>query len=143
MVKKFIKELSFWNKMAILFSILAGIFCVLSIIYKSENLMTATYVYVVISLIANIQSINIQRKNYVNLYLLKYRENLDLRWSYEAMGRYIKQLNEEKIKSPELDDIEFRIQNELRDISIKTEHYAKQIGVSDKDFKKFKEEGRI
>lgn len=63
---------------------------------------------------------------------------MDLRWSYEQMGRYVK-----RMELPELSDIEIRIANELRDISVKQEYVAEQIGISKKEFKEFKEEGRL
>ena len=40
-----------------------------------------------------------------------------LKWNYREMGRYINDMN-----ILELSDIELRIENELRDIEIKTEH---------------------
>ena len=40
------------------------------------------------------------------------------------MGRYIDHMN-----LPELDDIDIRIKNELRDIEIKKEDYAERLGI--------------
>lgn len=47
-----------------------------------------------------------------------------LRWSYRGMGKYIEHMN-----LPELDDINTRISNELSDIEIKKEDYAKRLGI--------------
>lgn len=60
-------------------------------------------------------------------YLLNY-ENIILRYSYIQMGEYVKHLN-----IPELNDIERRIENELRDIEIKKKWQAKKLGIKTKE----------
>ena len=64
--------------------------------------------------------------------ILNYYEIQILRWSYIDMGRYIKDLN-----IPELNDIELRIENELRDIEIKKGWYAENLGIKNKGDKKW------
>lgn len=61
----------------------------------------------------------LQREN-----ILKNYEISCLRWSYRGMGKYIEHMN-----LPELDDINTRISNELNDIEIKKEDYAKRLGI--------------
>lgn len=56
--------------------------------------------------------------------ILKAYEIDCLRWSYRGMGRYIDHMN-----LPELEDIDTRISNELNDIEIKKEDYAKRLGI--------------
>jgi hypothetical protein len=65
---------------------------------------------------------DIQRLQKENI--LKAYEIDCLRWSYRGMGRYIDHMN-----LPELYDIDTRISNELNDIEIKKEDYAKRLGI--------------
>ena len=65
-------------------------------------------------------------KYYSDLYLLKWREVLDLECSYRGMARYISDL-----KIEELNDLNLRIENEFKDIKEKKELYAKYLGIKD------------
>lgn len=67
-----------------------------------------------------------QYKKYSDLYLLKSREVLDLEWSYREMGRYI-----DRLKVPELNDLDLRIENELNDIKIRKKNFAEQLGIKE------------
>lgn len=138
MIFRFFKQLPLFNKIALICSIIAFILAIYNIFEKSEVVRAGIYVFVIICLIANFMSVCQQRDKFSKLYILKHREVMDLRWSYEQMGRYVK-----RMELPELSDIEIRIANELRDISVKQEYVAEQIGISKKEFKEFKEEGRL
>lgn len=59
---------------------------------------------------------------------LLYYEILILKDSYIHMGEYIERQN-----IPELNDIGLRIENELRDIEIKKEWYAENLGIKKGD----------
>ena len=73
-----------------------------------------------ISLCSSFEDIErLQKEN-----ILKAYEIDCLRWSYRGMGRYIDHMN-----LPELEDIDTRISNELNDIEIKKEDYAKRLGI--------------
>lgn len=138
MIFRFFKQLQLLNKIALICSIIAFVLSIYNIFEKSEAVRAGIYVFVIICLIANFMSVCQQRDKFSKLYILKQREVMDLRWSYEQMGRYVK-----RMELPELSDIEIRIANELRDISVKQEYVAEQIGISKKEFKEFKEEGRL
>ena len=51
-----------------------------------------------------------------------------LKWSYIEMGKYI-----DKFNLPELSDLSWRIENELRDIEIKKNNYAKHLGIKERE----------
>lgn len=138
MIFRFFKQLQLFNKIALICSIIAFVLAIYNIFEKSEAVRAGIYVFVITCLIANFMSVCQQRDKFSKLYILKQREVMDLRWSYEQMGRYVK-----RMELPELSDIEIRIANELRDISVKQEYVAEQIGISKKEFKEFKEEGRL
>lgn len=73
-----------------------------------------------LTILSDIEDIQrLQREN-----ILKAYEIDCLRWSYRGMGRYINHMN-----LPELEDIDTRISNELNDIQIKKEDYAKRLGI--------------
>ena len=63
---------------------------------------------------------------YSNLYLLKQEEVLDILWSYRDMGRYIK-----GFKIPELNDIDLRIENEIKDVKVRKERFAENLGIKE------------
>lgn len=63
---------------------------------------------------------------YSNLYLLKQNEVLDLLWSYREMGRYIN-----RFKIPELNDIDLRIENEIKDVKVRKERFAENLGIKE------------
>lgn len=138
MIFRFFKQLQLFNKIALICSVIAFILAIFNIFEKSEAVRAGIYVFVFFCMIANFMSVCQQRDKFSKLYILKQREVMDLRWSYEQMGRYVK-----RMELPELSDIEIRIANELRDISVKQEYVAEQIGISKKEFKEFKEEGRL
>lgn len=46
----------------------------------------------------------------------------ELKYSYRQMGKYVKSLN-----IPELADIEYRIENELRDIEVKKKWFSERM----------------
>ena len=58
-------------------------------------------------------------------YILNYEID-QLRWSYIQMGKYI-----DKFNLTELSDLSWRIENELRDIEIKKNNYAKHLGIKE------------
>lgn len=58
-------------------------------------------------------------------YILNYEID-QLRWSYIQMGKYI-----DKFNLTELSDLSWRIKNELRDIEIRKNNYAKHLGIKE------------
>lgn len=58
-------------------------------------------------------------------YLLDYEID-QLKWSYIQMGKYI-----DKFNLPELSDLSWRIENELKDIEIKKNDRAKILGLKE------------
>ncbi len=58
-------------------------------------------------------------------YILDYEID-QLKWSYIQMGKYI-----DKFNFTELSDLSWRIENELRDIEIKKNNYAKRLGIKE------------
>lgn len=108
------------------------VFAIIAMIISISNLFGASiprdiiYLICMISLICNWAHAMRQYKKYLDIYLLKSKEVLDLEWSYREMGRYIKGLH-----IAELNDLEIRIENELNDIKVKKEWYAKKLGIKD------------
>lgn len=83
------------------------------------------YWFCILSLICNWAHALMQYKHYSDLYLLKWKEVMDLEYSYRGMGRYISDL-----KIEELNDLNLRIENEFKDIKVKKESYAKKLGIN-------------
>lgn len=113
------------NDVSIVFAIIAMIIAV-SNLFGASIPRDIIYALYIVSLICNWAHAMRQYKKYSDLYLLKSREVLDLKWSYQEMGRYI-----DRLKVPELNDLDLRIKNELNDIKVKKEWYAKNLGIKD------------
>lgn len=135
---KIFKELPLWNKVAIINSVGAVIFCILNLIFRTEELRALLYIFLIICFLANQLAILERSEKYRKCYLFEFKKYDDLLWSYCEMGRYIDGFN-----IPELADLQQRIEMELLDVEAKQELYATQIGVSDLEFKRLKEEGLI
>lgn len=108
------------------------VFAIIAMIISVSNLFGASiprdiiYALCIVSLICNWAHAMRQYKKYSDLYLLKSREVLDLEWSYREMGRYI-----DRLKVPELNDLDLRIENELNDIKIRKKNFAEQLGIKE------------
>lgn len=113
------------NDISIVFAIIAMIISILNL-FGASIPRDIIYALCIVSLLCNWAHAMRQYKKYSDLYLLKSREVLDLEWSYQEMGRYI-----DRLKVPELNDLDLRIENELNDIKVKKEWYAKNLGIKD------------
>lgn len=118
------KNIKLKTKIAITISKIALFIAIANLFINNEIVREIIWLICIIAFILIISSdsedINrLQKEN-----ILKAYEIDCLRWSYRCMGKYIKYQN-----IPELDDINTRISNELSDIEIKKEEYAKRLGV--------------
>lgn len=127
-MKKRVKGHLFSN-LAVICAVVGFIIAVLNLIFFNSELLR-DIVWILIFVVMGLDYLlllkwHIREQN-ENL-LLRY-ENIILEDSYIQMGEYIKHLN-----IPELNDIEFRIQNELRDIEIKKQWQAEKLGIKIKE----------
>ncbi len=118
------KNIKLKTKIGLTISILAFFIAIANIFIGNEivRLMILTMCIIVFALsgLSSVEDIErLQKEN-----ILKAYEIDCLRWSYRGMGRYIDHMN-----LPELEDIDTRISNELNDIEIKKEDYAKRLGI--------------
>lgn len=127
-MKKRIKR-HLMSYMAMICSVVSFIIAILNLIFFNSDLLRG----VVWSLVFLVMALDFlvllkwhTREQNENI-LLSY-ENIILKDSYIQMGKYIKRLN-----IPELDDIELRIKNELRDIEIKKQWQAEKLGIKTKE----------
>ena len=105
-------------------------------LYLSMDIIRAGVIVLGIGALFLFISENTFEKEQMRVYCkLKSRECEDLKWSYQAMGRYI-----ESMKIPELADLETRIENELRDIKVKQEFTAERLGISDEELEALRNE---
>lgn len=118
------KNVKIKTKIALVISLIAAICAVINLFLEDENLRIIIWALVIcvwaIDYLVIIEDVNKDEKENI---LLRYEVDL-LRWSYRCMGRYINHMN-----LPELEDIDTRISNELNDIEIKKEDYAKRLGI--------------
>lgn len=118
------KNVKIKTKIALVISLIASICAVINLFVDNENLRIIIWALIVcvwaINYLIICEDINQDEKENI---LLRYEVDL-LRWSYRGMGRYIDHMN-----LPELEDIDTRISNELNDIEIKKENYAKRLGI--------------
>jgi|GEM_PF-4887493 len=118
------KNIKLKTKIGLTISILALFIAIANMFIGNEIVRIIVWtmcvcVFVLI-ICSDIEDINrLQKEN-----ILKAYEIDCLRWSYRGMGKYIEHLN-----LPELEDINHRISNELTDIEIKKEDYAKRLGI--------------
>ena len=118
------RKMNIKSKMALILSGIALIVATINIFTPNEIRRTTVWVVVIIVWVLDYMVIlqhyeEIFKKLEVAQYEIKILE-----WSYRGMGKYIEHKN-----LPELDDIDTRISNELRDIEIKKEYYAKNLGI--------------
>ena len=118
------KNVKIKTKIAIVISLIAAICAVINLFLEDENLRIIIWALVIcvwaIDYLVICEDVNKDEKENI---LLRYEVDL-LRWSYRSMGKYIEYQN-----LPELEDIDIRISNELNDIEIKKEDYAKRLGI--------------
>lgn len=118
------KNVKIKTKIALVISLIAAICSVINLFLGNENLRIIIWALVIcvwaIDYLVICEDVNKDEKENI---LLRYEVDL-LRWSYRSMGKYIEYRN-----LPELDDIDIRIKNELRDIEIKKEDYAERLGI--------------
>ena len=77
--------------------------------------------YILISIVKTREENKLRKEKYILNYEID-----QLRWSYIQMGKYI-----DKFNLTELSDLSWRIENELRDIEIKKNNYAKHLGIKE------------
>jgi uncharacterized protein YijF (DUF1287 family) len=118
------KNIKLKTKIGLTISILAFFIAIANVFINNEivriiiwAMCTCVFMLALYSSYEDIQ--RLQKEN-----ILKAYEIDCLRWSYRGMGRYIDHMN-----LPELEDIDTRISNELNDIEIKKEDYAKRLGI--------------
>ena len=118
------KNIKLKTKIGLTISILAFFIAIANMFIGNEivRLMIWTMCFCGLTL-ANLSSSDDNAKLRKESILQAYEIDL-LRWSYRGMGRYIDHMN-----LPELEDIDTRISNELNDIEIKKEDYAKRLGI--------------
>ncbi len=118
------KNIKLKSKIGLTISILAFFIAIANVFINNEIVRIIIWVTCVctlgLTILSDIEDINrLQKEN-----ILKAYEIDCLRWSYRGMGKYIEHMN-----LPELEDINIRISNELNDIEIKKEDYAKRLGI--------------
>lgn len=118
------KNIKLKTKIGLTISILAFFIAIANVFINNEivriiiwSMCVFVFALTILSDIEDIQ--RLQKEN-----ILKAYEIDCLRWSYRGMGRYIDHMN-----LPELEEIDTRISNELNDIEIKKEDYAKRLGI--------------
>lgn len=118
------KKIKLKTKIGLTISILAFFLAIANMFINNDIVRITIWIMCVcvfaLSLCSSYEDIDrLQRES-----ILKAYEIDCLRWSYRGMGRYIDHMN-----LPELEDIDTRISNELNDIEIKKEDYAKRLGI--------------
>jgi hypothetical protein len=118
------KNIKLKTKIGLTISILSFFMAIANIFINSDIVKVTIWVMCtcvfMLALYSSYEDIDrLQREN-----ILKDYEIDCLRWSYRGMGKYIEHMN-----LPELEDINIRISNELNDIEIKKEDYAKRLGI--------------
>ena len=127
-MKNFWKFIDVRAKIAIIATFIAFVAIIIGTFILHDEMRVVTWGCIVIIWDINywiITEINykIKKENLVKEYEID-----TLKYSYRLMGKYL-QNEHHPYKSPEelLSDIDIRIENELRDIDIKTKNYAKSL----------------
>jgi len=118
------KNIKLKTKIGLIISRLAFFIAIANLFIDNEIVREIIFLMCILCFVftmsADLEDIDrLQREN-----ILKNYEISCLRWSYRGIGKYIEHMN-----LPELDDIDLRISNELNDIEIKKEDYAKRLGI--------------
>lgn len=119
-MREFWKMASFKSKIAVLLSVVALIAAVVGMFVLKTEMRVICWACLVVVWSINYlvifeDTVKLRKENYLKDY-----EIIELRYSYRRMGTYIDSLNIEQ-----LEDIELRIKNELRDIECKV-NYRKE-----------------
>lgn len=112
------------SKVALILSGIALIVATINIFAPNEIRRTTVWVVVILVWVLDYMIIFQQYEKICKKLEVAQYEIENIKWSYRGMGRYIDHMN-----LPELDDIDIRIKNELRDIEIKKEDYAERLGI--------------
>lgn len=120
-MKEIWKAASFKSKIALLLSVVAAIAAVIGMFVLKTEMRFVCWaclicVWAINYLVVFEDTVKLRKENYLKDY-----EIIELRYSYRQMGIYIDSLDIEQ-----LEDIELRIENELRDIEIKKEHFKEK-----------------
>lgn len=116
------------SKLAVTLSIVCLVISVLILIFwQSDFLRGAIWALIFVVMACNYFWLFFTHNDLFKESLLKDYEISELRYSYMQMGKYV-----DEFEFRELSDIEFRIENELRDIEIKKKDYAEMLGIKEK-----------
>jgi hypothetical protein len=121
---KIFRKMNIKSKVALILSGIALIVATINIFAPNEIRRTTVWVVVILVWVLDYMIILQQFEKICKKLEVAQYEIENLKVSYISMGRYIDHMN-----LPELDDIDIRIRNELRDIEIKKEDYAKRLGI--------------
>lgn len=121
---KIFRKMNIKSKVALILSGIALIVATINIFAPNEIRRTTVWVVVILVWVLDYMIILQQYEKICKKLEVAQYEIENLKVSYISMGRYIDHMN-----LPELDDIDIRIKNELRDIEIKKEDYAERLGI--------------
>ena len=121
---KIFRKMNIKSKVALILSGIALIVATINIFAPNEIRRTTVWVLVILVWVLDYMIILQQYEKICKKLEVAQYEIGNLKGSYISMGRYIDDMN-----LPELDDIDIRIKNELRDIEIKKEDYAERLGI--------------
>lgn len=121
---KIFRKMNIKSKVALILSGIALIVATINIFAPNEIRRTTVWVVVILVWVLDYMIIFQQYEKICKKLEVAQYEIENIKWSYRGMGRYIDHMN-----LPELDDIDIRIKNELRDIEIKKEDYAERLGI--------------
>lgn len=118
------KNIKLKTKIGLIISRLAFFIAIANLFIDNEIVREIIFLMCILCFVftmsADLEDINrLQKENILKAYEIDL-----LRWSYRSLGKYIEYQN-----LPELEDINTRISNELNDIEIKKEDYAKRLGI--------------
>lgn len=116
-MRKFWKMTSLRVKIALALSLVAFVAAIVGCFILTSEMRVICWacliiVWVIDYWIVTEDNIKLNKERYVKDYEIE-----SLKWSYRQMGRYINNMH-----IAELSDIDFRIENELRDIEIKKKY---------------------
>jgi hypothetical protein len=121
---KIFRKMNIKSKVALILSGIALIVATINIFAPNEIRRTTVWVVVILVWVLDYMIILQQYEKICKKLEVAQYEIGNLKGSYISMGRYIDHMN-----LPELEDIDTRISNELNDIEIKKEDYAKRLGI--------------
>lgn len=115
-MREFWKIVSLRSKIALTLSLIAFIAAIVGSFTLKSEMRIVTWGCVIVAWIINYsiileENLKLRKEQHIKNYEID-----SLKWSYRTMGRYIEH------HKTNLDDIDVRIENELRDIEIRKKH---------------------